>query len=621
MSKPMQIVEVIPIVKGITRPTLSYFTKDKFEPGSFVRVPVRSGVTLGIVSTSVDAHKAKSSIKGADFVLRKLSMVEKAGGLSEPFMQAVKDTADFYAVTSGSILSVLVPKIFLEHPELLSKQKKDNKKKQIKELKIVQLGDEERYREYRGIVRECFARSTSAMIVVPTREDALRAESLLSYGIERFVYNITSQSPNKLKKLLKNARDEKHPILVITTPSLVAFDRTDLDTYILEKENSRAYRVLSRPFIHIKNFLKYFTKAKGATLILGDSVLSLETLWREREGEYAEFSPLTWRLKQSAEAEIIDMRVKKNFDILSERLIERIKHSLALNKKVFLFGVRKGVASATICGDCGSLLLCRNCQAPLVLHSEPLYLCHHCGAKRIADTRCDTCQSWKLTPLGLGTDRIALECAKIFPDAEVIVIDKDHASTQSEARSLVRKFEESERAILVGTELALQYIQRVPVVAAVSLDTLFAVPDFYINERIFYLVTRLREAAEEHFILQTRNAGTEILDFAAAGNILDFYRTEIAEREGLSYPPFSIFIKVSADELPEKIEREAAGLQASFGSFNPHFRLETRGKGGKQTLSMILRQPGDRWPHKELRDKLLLLPPDFTVKVDPESIL
>jgi primosomal protein N' len=152
------------------------------------------------------------------------------------------------------------------------------------------------------------------------------------------------------------------------------------------------------------------------------------------------------------------------------------------------------------------------------------------------------------------------------------------------------------------------------VVAAVTLDSLFSIPDFGMSERVFYLITRLREAASEALILQTRNAGESILLHAAGGNVLDFYREEIAEREETAYPPFSLFVKVTTSGTPEQIERKAAHLQSLFGEHHPHFTL------GRE-LAMILRVPRSSWPSKAILSNLLLLTPDFLIKVDPESII
>jgi len=622
----MQVVEVIPIVKGITKPTLSYFTAQNFELGDFVKVPVRNGTALGIVAKTHSARSSKDEIKKSTFSLKKLTKIEKSGSLSPSFMKAVSLTADFYATTAGSVLGLLIPKLFLTAPKLLGNLVKE-KVKPFREIKIIQLPNEERFREYRGIIRESFAKGNSVLFCSPTKEEALFAFESLRIGIEDYAHIFSNKKPKELEASIKTARGDKHPVLCVVTPAYISFNRSDLETIILERENSRSYRTLSRPYIHLRRFLKYLAKESGKTLILGDAVLSIETLWREHESEYAEFTPLTWRAKSSAAIKIVDTKINK-FEILSDGLQKLISEGLRNNKKIFLFGARKGLAPITMCGDCGSLLLCSNCQAPLVLHQrssddkDRIYICHHCGAKRSSETRCDTCNSWKLSPLGIGTSTIANETKRLFPEAGVFILDKDNAPTASGAKNVFKQFIASDKSILVGTEMALSYLSQIPLSAVVSLDSLFSIPDFVINERIFYLINRLREITTEQFVVQTRNAREDVLRFASEGNILDFYRAEINEREELNYPPFSIFIKITSEGTQLQLEKKAAYLQHLFKAHEPHFTIENRGqKSGAKRLSMVLRLGRKQWPHGEIRDNLLLLTPDFLIKVDPESIL
>ena len=143
----------------------------------------------------------------------------------------------------------------------------------------------------------------------------------------------------------------------------------------------------------------------------------------------------------------------------------------------------------------------------------------------------------------------------------------------------------------------------------VSVDTLLSVPDFRINERIFYLVSRLREMTKNEAIVQTRNIGKQILAWASQGNIVDFYQNEISERDALLYPPFSVFIKVIAPK--QNAERETEKLREEFLYWKPDvFRN-----------SIVMRVPHQSWPDEKLGEKLSLLGPEFSIKVDPESIL
>ncbi len=631
-SDVLKVVTVIPVSKSMLRSTLSYFTKDDVSIGSFVKISIRNKTSLGLVTNVASARSVKSDLKNSSFALKKLSKGNSAK-LSAGFIKACEQTAFYYATTTGSVLSTILPKFFLEFPELIQSYKKnENKSDTLHEPYLIQLPLEERFGEYKTIIRESFARSSSVLFIAPTIEEAQRSYEILSKGIHEYAFTTVGQSQKKLKEIFIECHKEKHPIMLITTPSYGAFDRPDLNTIILERENSRSYKTLSKPYIDIKTFFEMLAKETGKTLILGDSVLSIKSLWLEKQGKFAELSPLKWKTRFDTQTRIIDMKAPlisedevQKFRILSKEIIELINKSISEKKKVFLFGTRKGLAPSTICVDCGNLLECSNCKAPLVLHEskgkERIYLCHACGAKRTSETRCDKCNSWNLNPLGIGIDKIANEVRNEFPTANVYVLDKDKATTPQKASAIINKFLNDDHGILVGTELALLYTEKVPYVGVISLDSLFSIPDFSVNERIFYLVNRIIEKCESQFIIQTRNIGREILSLATRGDILEFYRKEIQERDELQYPPISLFIKVITEGASIDLEKKSIFLLQCFGEHNPDFIKSKGMKSGKISLSMIIRLKRGDWPNKDLIEKLLLLSPEFLIKVDPESII
>lgn len=636
-NSELNIVEVIPIVKGVTKNTLSYFAKDKFEVGNFVNIPLRKGTAKGIVVSIKSAKSARNEVRRADFMLKKLVRGQNISSLSPYFVEAARLTADFYATTVGSILGAMLPKIVLEDPSLISISENNFEiNRKSPEPLLIQMEDIDRFREYKSQIRECFAKKCSVLFCVPTHEDALRIYEYLSKGIEQYAFTTSGKSPKELAKTLLKAKKEPHPIVFITTSSYICFQREDFQTIIMERENSRSYRTLSRPYIHIRNFLENYSKVSGKKFIMGDSVLSLETLWREKQGHYTDLSPLRWRASRDSESYLIDMKGaksaddpegKKVFEIFSSELKEMLSEAIEERNKVFLFGARKGLAPSTVCGDCGTVLPCTNCGSPVVLHEkkneskERMYLCHACGAHRSALTTCDNCGSWKLIPLGIGIDRIKNEVEALYPGIQVFVLDKENAPTQAQAQKIAREFGSSRGGILIGTEMAFLYLEKVPYSAIVSLDSLFAIPDFGINERIFYLANRLRELTTRKTIFQTRNIGKQILSLANDGNILDFYRSEIDDRESLLYPPFSIFIKVTTSGTATETDAKASELRRLFIEYVPDFIRFNSTTPGIFTLSMVIRVARIHWPDPVLREKLLLLTPDFLIKVDPESIL
>ncbi len=612
------LVEVTPINNSSATRSLSYFSATKLPLGTLVKVPLRKGFSLAIVLSCRDVRTAKTEIRRAGFLLKKIRKSDiLEASLPVETLEALQECAHHYALSVGNLISALMPKAVSSEPELFLKTHQTKRKlsEHQKETLLLQMENEERFGQYRALVRQAFARGGSVIFVVPTHLDIKRVESELSKGISEFVYTFSlNAKADSLKKTWLKALEEKHPVLFITTPAGILFHRSDCDTIIVERENSRAYRTFLRPFINLKMIIETLANHFHQQLVFGDSVLSLETLWKERSGDYGESSLIRWRLP-SAPTSLIDASSKQNekgrFEILSQEVKDMIQKALDEKERVFLFGARKGLAPTTVCGDCGFVLPCLNCGAPVVLHQQhdtTIYVCHACRQRRDSTTTCGYCGSWKLVPLGIGTEQIAREVKEFFPHVNVEILDKDHATTDKQAQAIVETFKEK-GGILVGTELAFYHLESVPYSALVSVDALFSVPDFGINERIFYLVSRLRELSRNEILIQSRNIGKQILSWATQGNIIDFYQNEIVEREMLLYPPFSIFVKITLDQKAG--HEELNKLKERLNLWKPDVLQN----------SLVLRIPRANWPEAELASILSLLPPHFSIKVDPESIL
>lgn len=613
------LIEVAPFSKGSGPASLSYFSAQKMAPGTIVRIPLRKGFSLGIVLQCRDVRSAKTEIRRAGFLLKKIRKSDTLeAGLSLEALEAIKKTAVYYAVPVGVLLGAVIPKAMTGEAELFLKLPPIRKKKlsdASRDTLLLQMESEERFGQYRALVRQSFARGHSCMVVVPTHLEISKAENQLSKGIAEFVFTFSLSGRKKaMRENWLKALNNPHPVLLITTSSGLLFPRPDINTIIIERENSRAYRSLTRPYINQKILIENITKIAGKQLVLGDSVLSLETLLRERNGEFGDNSLIRWRLS-AAPTTLIDTKAPQNesgrFEIFSPELKNFMEKALSESKQIFLFGARKGLAPTTVCGDCGFVLPCLNCGAPIVLHrhgESTIYICHACRERRESTTTCGYCGSWKLIPLGIGTVEIARQAQTLFPKHKVMVLDKDHAPTDREAQKIIQKFRD-EGGILVGTEMAFFYLESSPYSALVSIDALFSVPDFGIHERIFYLVSRLRELSKVESLIQTRNIGKQIIAWASFGNIIDFYQAEIDERHSLLYPPFSIFIKISA--LNKNALTTLQQLKEELKVFNPDI----------VDNSLVLRLPKEKWPLAEITEKLSLLGPEFSIKVDPESIL
>lgn len=630
----MRILTVTPIKRGIAKDSLTYYTNLPVEPGALVSVPLRKKHIPALVLKAEGIADAKSALKAQGFQLKKAKGVIAEQFFTESFMRSAERMAEYSASSTGAIFAALVPLAILEE-ETSAPAKPEKKRPTIlpREKNVLQGSESERISAYKKIIREEFAAGRSIFCIAPTIEETRFLEDTLKKGIENYTYIFNSAIRKKaLLESWKKAAAEEHPILVITTGSFLSVPREDIGAIIIEHENSRTYKLPSRPYLDIRMFAEIFAKASNARLIFGDTLLRTETLYREAEGEFIPLEPLIFRSPAGAAQQLVDMRKKKDdpeakFEAISPELRQLAKRTKERRERMFIYASRKGFAPTTLCRDCGEIVACKNCKSPVVLHISEneggnRFSCHRCGMSRSAKETCVSCGSWRLMEFGVGIERIQAELLKSDPELSIFILDKDTAGTEAEAKKIIAEFEQTEGAILIGTELALHHLESVDRSAAVSIDHLFSLPDFRINEKIFMLLLSIRNIARQEFLIETRRPEEKIFHLTLDGDLGSFYRSDLEERRHYGYPPFVTLIKISVTADEARAKKEINAVEKLFdGEECYSFPASQHAAKGKFTMHILLKIPPRGWPDEKLLGKLRSLPPYFSIRVDPENLL
>lgn len=633
----MKIVTVVPLSRGIFRDQLSYFTSSPVRLGSLVSVPVRNQISHAIVVEIEDAKAVKSRLKSASFSIKKIDKVQEVPIFAPTFIEAACATAEYFATTPGSVIGSLIPKDILEAYVNNEMPEAHHAERTLTSLKnehlVFQTDEEERMSTYKSFIRESFAKKESVFFCMPSTQKIEQAYSALEKGISPYTFALHGKlSKEKIKETWKNILLSQRPVLIIATGSFLSIPRNDIGAIIFDLENTSGYKMSQRPFLDYRTFAEKYAAKTHIKLIFGDVFLRVETLEREKQKELLPLAPIKFRMQESAQEHIVDMQKEdvsvagKTFTIISSDLNKLIEHSKENNEHLFILTSRRGMNPITVCGDCGTLVQCGSCSAPMTLHkkgSENIFICHKCGNRKTSDVTCEHCGSWKLTPLGLGSELIESEVASAHPDAKIFRLDADTATTHKKAKDVSTLFLNTPGSILVGTEMALSYLgTSIANVAVASIDSLFALPDFRGNERIFNLLLRLYSKARNVFLIQTRNIHTPLFAYILRGNLLDFYKDEIAERKDLGYPPFKTFIKITREGEKEAVIADMKKLTEDLRNYDalafPAFIQEIK---NKYRMHMLIKLDRGTWIDKNLLAILRSLPPSFSINVDPENLL
>lgn len=632
----MKIVEVVPLDSGIFQHNLSYFTAKEINPGALVEVFLRHKRITALVLKIMTVASVKTRLRTENYALKKIERIRSGGFFLPEFVRAAKRTADYYVGYWGEVISELTPQTIIDRLEQLDdypkwpldaenwnlgkEEKTPDEKKNKTEILVLQQGEEDRFSFYRSLVRENFARGRSVFIVAPTITQVLKLKTSLERGIRDYLFCFYGGlAAGKMLTGWKAVLSSPHPVLIIGTPLFFSLPRADLGTIVVEEENNEIYKKIKRPFLDVRYFAEYLADGLGAKIILADTVLRTETRHRLEIGQALAAVPLKQRVFSGNQSLVVgvDRESEKRPLIINPKLTREIAESLADKEKIFIFTARRGLAPIIICHDCGRLVACLRCVRPVIL-KEKTFFCRHCEESRPAAEYCGYCGSWHLVPLGVGIDRVVEEMKNILPDTSILQIDSDHAPTKKALEGTIRQFYEN-GGLLVGTEMAVPYLtEKIDRAIVASLDSLLALPEFRITEKIFNLLIKLRFGATKKFIIQTRNPDWPLFQIAANGNLAEFYRQEIILREEFKYPPFKLLIKISRQGPREEVLEDLRRLENELDDYRPDIfeAFVSRAKNHYMAHALIKLKPGI-WPEQKLLDKLRSLSPVFRVEVDP----
>ncbi len=633
----MNIIDVIPIAKGVSTESLSYFTKETIPLGSMVEVPLRKRLVFALVISTRTAANDKSALRASSFSMRKVAGNAIQSPFSPAFVEAVQYTAHYCATQSGTLFAEVVPRAIRENishiPPALGASDNQEEVKEDALAYVVEDTQASRFETYRNTIKEELDRGRSVFIFCPTGHDCDIVYRALSGSFKHAYLLRPNMSSKKTLTTWSDAATQKSPILLIASGAFVGLARADIGTIIIEHESSQSWKGRRRPYADLRTLIETYARNIHARLIVADSHLSVQTYKRRKDKELSDFIPSSGKNKRAKDIakkiRVDDMRhgenrAYKEFTVLGNDVCNLIRETAHENKHVFLFAARRGLSGAVLCNDCGHRVACARCGASVVLHKgspENFFLCHHCADKRSAKELCSECGSWNLAGIGIGIERVAEELMGKFPDIPLFRFDSDSIKTAKAASACIATFYATPGSILLGTEMAAPYLETVDNSAVISLDSFFAIADFKINEKVFFLVSDIASKTKGSVVIQTRDPDQKAIRHLLDQSTDAFYADELEERKLFGFPPFCVFIKITVTGKVEEVQNQIAELGKLFSETTQYALPQVKKNArGQLSADLLLTVSKEEWPDNKLIKKLLSLPPHVSVCVDPRSI-
>ena len=376
--------------------------------------------------------------------------------------------------------------------------------------------------------------------------------------------------------------------VVLGSRSAIFAPVPDLGLVILDEEHEWTYKQQDVvPRYHARDTALKLAELIGTTVVLGSATPDLVTHRHAVQGRHR-LLELPERLAPGPggrartvplpTAQIVDMREELKAgvrSIFSRSLQEALRRTLERGEQAILFLNRRGASGIVQCRDCGHVLHCRSCDAPLTYHAVgEQMVCHYCGRRTRRAVRCPECRGSRIRHLGIGTQRVVQEVERTF-SARVLRWDRDAARGREAHEGLMDSFSRGEADVLVGTQMVAKGLDlpRVTLVGAILADLGLHLPDFRSAERAFQLLCQVagragRIGGPGLAIIQTYSPEHYGVRLAATQDYAAFAAEELDFRHAHTYPPFSRLARLLFEHTnPAYAQREAASVAARIRAY------------------------------------------------------
>ncbi len=468
-------------------------------------------------------------------------MLDYIPALDENFLKLAGEISQYYACSLGEAVEVALPAVLRSKKQIAWTPAAKSEIKIKAETFFCQGSLQGSAAFVAKRIQAAFRENRGIIFLVPEVGQLKSAGDFLERvcGCAVAVLDKTRGVKEELAQYL-SIREGKSRV-VVGTRSAVFTILPNLGLIVVVDEENPAYKQEPSPFYHAREIAFWRQKYESCDLLFVTPAPTAE-LWKILKDKKVQLEVCAE--KHLGRLQVVDLANYKYQNMLvSFPLQNHIQETLKEGKKVLLFLNRRGFSTLTKCNQCGFVLKCQRCETILsFLYSQKKMVCHRCGVSSQLPKICPECRGAYLRSTGTGIEKLESELSRIYPQALLATFDSSSKTFDREAN------------LMIATSAVLPFLHRAhfSLIAVLDFDGEINRVDFRASSRAFSLLIRLRLAAEEKLIVQTRNPAHEAIKAAAFLNVGEFYNQELKIRRELNLAPYAQMIALSLRGIVEQ---------------------------------------------------------------------
>ncbi len=346
--------------------------------------------------------------------------------------------------------------------------------------------------------------------------------------------------------------------IVIGTRSAIFAPLDNLGIIIVDEEHDLSFKSQSQVRYSARDMAVMRAQIENVPVVLGSATPSLESFYNVKRDRYQLLKlPMRAGKAKPPQVRVVNLCNQSLKAGLSRALITAITEQLAKKKQVLIFLNRRGYAPMMLCHHCGYTISCARCDAKLILHANPHRLvCHHCDKVVTPPRICPKCHQTELMSLGQGTEQLETVLTELFPQHNVLRIDRDTTQTRHSLSEKIEQINAGRADILIGTQMLAKghHFPNLGLSAIVDADSGFFSLDFRAIERMAQLLIQVsgrsgRSCDVGEVIIQTHHPEHPYLKILLQQGYFALMEQLLTEREKALLPPYSFQVMLRAEAI------------------------------------------------------------------------